>query len=92
MAAEMVLFDAERMWVGLSDGRVIGVPLAWRPRLERATPVSRRASSSARSASIGQRWTRNVSVERLLDGRGDRGRVGLRQREKWWVDAPPYIL
>ena len=29
------------MWVGLSDGRVIGVPLAWFPRLVRATPAER---------------------------------------------------
>ena len=33
VSAETVRFDAERMWVGVSDGRVIGVPLAWFPRL-----------------------------------------------------------
>ena len=29
------------MWVDLSDGRTLGVPLAWFPRLLRATPEQR---------------------------------------------------
>lgn len=29
------------MWVDLSDGRIIGVPLAWFPRLLNATPAQR---------------------------------------------------
>jgi hypothetical protein len=28
ISAETVRFDGGRMWIGLSDGRVIGVPLA----------------------------------------------------------------
>jgi hypothetical protein len=28
-----VEFDEDSMWVSLSDGRVVGVPLAWYPRL-----------------------------------------------------------
>lgn len=28
-----VTFDEGNFWVGLADGRVIGVPLAWYPRL-----------------------------------------------------------
>jgi hypothetical protein len=31
------------VWVGLSDGRVIRVPLAWFPRLLRAAPAEREA-------------------------------------------------
>jgi hypothetical protein len=33
-----VRFDDSQMWVALSDGRTIGVPLAWFPRLAAATP------------------------------------------------------
>ncbi len=35
--ATRVHFDADSMWVNLSDGRVVGVPLAWFPRLLHAT-------------------------------------------------------
>ena len=33
-----VRFDEASMWVTLNDGRVVGVPLAWYPRLLHATP------------------------------------------------------
>lgn len=36
ISAESVGFDKDNMWVSLSDGRTIGVPLAWFPRLLRA--------------------------------------------------------
>lgn len=36
-----VRFDEKNMWVELSDGRTIGVPLAWFPRLLKATPEQR---------------------------------------------------
>jgi hypothetical protein len=32
-----VRFDEDSFWVELSDGRVIGVPLAWFPRLLHGT-------------------------------------------------------
>jgi hypothetical protein len=76
ISAETVRFDAEKMWVGLSDGRVIGVPLAWFPRLKRATPAEREAFEIS---PFGLHWAaldEDVSVEGLLAGRGDRGRVG----------------
>ncbi|MFN8516771.1 MAG: DUF2442 domain-containing protein [Chloroflexia bacterium] len=34
-------FDAERLHVAPSDGREIGVPLDWFPRLQKATPQQR---------------------------------------------------
>lgn len=34
-------FDEDSMWVTLADGRVLGVPLAWFPRLLNATPEQR---------------------------------------------------
>jgi hypothetical protein len=41
--ATSVRFDDDSMWVELSDGRTLGVPLAWFPRLLRATPEQREA-------------------------------------------------
>ena len=41
ISAEAVRFDTTRMWVTLSDGREIGVPLSWFPRLHSATKHSR---------------------------------------------------
>ena len=34
-------FDADVLWVELADGRQLGVPLAYFPRLLRATPAER---------------------------------------------------
>ncbi len=36
ISAEGVTFDADQMWVRLSDGRTLGMPLAWFPRLPHA--------------------------------------------------------
>lgn len=38
-----VRFDADTMWVRLSDGRVLGVPLEWFPRLMAADAAAREA-------------------------------------------------
>jgi hypothetical protein len=59
------------MWVELSDGRTIGVPLAWLPRLLHATPEQREA---VRLSSRGLHWEaldEDVSVAGLLAGLGD---------------------
>jgi len=37
-----VEFDSDTMWLELADGRRLGVPLAYFPRLLRATPAQRR--------------------------------------------------
>lgn len=36
-----VCCDDTMLWITLQDGRVIGAPLAWFPRLIRATPAQR---------------------------------------------------
>jgi hypothetical protein len=41
ISATAVRFDDHMMWVDLTDGRILGVPLAWSPRLLRATPAQR---------------------------------------------------
>jgi hypothetical protein len=66
-----VRFDEDSMWVGLSDGRTIGVPLAWFPRLLRGTPQQR---EQVRMTSLGLHWDvldEDVSVAGLLAGLGD---------------------
>ena len=76
ISAESVRFDADQMWVELSDGRTIGVPLAWFPKLMRASAAEREA---VEVSPFGLHWEgldEDVSVEGLLAGRGDGARVG----------------
>lgn len=40
-SAKSVRFDDNSMWVELSDGRTLGIPLAWFPRLMHADPEHR---------------------------------------------------
>jgi hypothetical protein len=59
------------MWVDLSDGRIVGVPLAWFPRLLRGTPEQR---NEVRLSSRGLHWEaldEDISVAGLLAGLGD---------------------
>ena len=72
ISAEQVRFDDDTMWVDLTDGRTLGVPLAWFPRLLAATPTER---SSVEIGPFGLHWEaldEDVSVEGLLAGQGDR--------------------
>ena len=66
-----VRFDEDSFWVDLSDGRVVGVPLAWFPRLLHGTEEQRK---QVRISSRGLHWDvldEDVSVEALLAGLGD---------------------
>lgn len=66
-----VRFDEHTMWVDLTDGRTIGVPLAWFPRLLNATPAQRGTIELTR---IGLHWDEideDISIAGLLAGRGD---------------------
>ena len=69
--ATRVRFDADSMWVDLSDGRVLGVPLAWFPRLLHASEEER---GKVRISSRGLHWEaldEDVSIAGLLAGLGD---------------------
>ncbi len=71
ISPKRVTFDDDSFWVELSDGRTIGVPLAWYPRLLNATPVQR---SDYELSLHGLHWDaldEDISVEGLLAGRGD---------------------
>jgi hypothetical protein len=68
-----VRFDEDSMWVDLSDGRVLGVPIAWFPRLLNSTPEQR---EQVRLSSRGLHWDaldEDISVAGLLAGLGDQG-------------------
>ncbi len=69
-----VKFDADTMWVSLADGRTIGIPLAFFPRLLDAEPVQR-SKYSISGGGTGLHWDEldeDISVEHLLLGYGDR--------------------
>jgi hypothetical protein len=71
ISATSVRFDEDAMWVELTDGRTLGVPLAWFPRLLRATPVERQQVEISR---LGLHWEaldEDISVAGLLAGRRD---------------------
>ena len=71
ISATEVEFDDNSMWVTLSDGRIIGVPLAWFPRLLSATPAAR---NSVQISPMGLHWEKldeDISIDGLLVGRGD---------------------
>ena len=74
--ATTVRFDDDTMWVDLSDGRTIGVPLAWFPRLLKATPKQR---AQVEIGNYGLHWEaidEDVSVAGLLAGQGAQTRLG----------------
>jgi hypothetical protein len=71
ISATDVRFDEDQMWVGLTDGRTIGVPLAWFPRLLNATPKQRAAVELSRAGLHWEALDEDISVAGLLAGRGD---------------------
>ena len=70
VSATSVRFDEHTMWVELTDGRTLGVPLAWFPRLLRATAGEREQVELSR---VGMHWSaidEDISIEGLLAGHG----------------------
>ncbi|GGC56723.1 DUF2442 domain-containing protein [Marinobacter halophilus] len=71
ISPEKVWFDEDNLWVLLSDGRTIGAPLAWFPRLLRA---SKEELQEFELSVHGIHWDNldeDISVKGLLAGRGD---------------------
>jgi hypothetical protein len=71
ISATSVRFDDASMWVELTDGRTLGVPLAWFPRLLRATSAERDQLEISR---LGLNWEaldEDISIAGLIAGRGD---------------------
>lgn len=67
-----IRFDDHSFWVDLDDGRTLGIPLAWFPRLLHATPEQRAAARLSRAGLHWEEIDEDISVAGLLAGRGDR--------------------
>ena len=71
ISASSVRFDDHSLWLDLSDGRVLGVPLAWFPRLLRASADE---GAGYEISAEGNHWDsldEDISIEGLLAGAGD---------------------
>lgn len=74
--ARTVKFDADTMWIELTDGRQLGVPLAYFPRLYHAS-ASERVKYIISGGGTGLHWDdldEDISVSALLLGVGNRTR------------------
>jgi hypothetical protein len=71
--ASKVTFDADNMWVDLVDGRKLGIPLAYFPRLAKAK-ASERKKYIISGGGVGLHWEdldEDISVSALLFGNVD---------------------
>jgi hypothetical protein len=71
ISATSVRFDDHTMWVDLTDGRTLGVPLAWFPRLLHAAPQQREQVELSRTGLHWEELDEDISIAGLLAGRGD---------------------
>jgi len=72
--ASNIWFDEDNMWLNLSDGRQLSVPLAYFPRLQKATS-QQRAEYEISGGGTGLHWDEideDISVPNLLMGFYDR--------------------
>jgi len=66
-----VRFDDYSFWVELEDGRILGIPLAWFPRLLHGRPDQREAVELSRDGLHWEELDEDISIAGLLAGRGD---------------------
>ncbi|HZT24915.1 MAG TPA: DUF2442 domain-containing protein [Pseudolabrys sp.] len=71
ISATKVRFDEDTMWVDLTDGRTLGVPLAWFPRLLKASPAQRARVELSRTGLHWDDIDEDISIAGLIAGRGD---------------------
>lgn len=79
--AKGLTFDVDTIWVHLADGRQLGVPLAYFPRLLHAT-ADQREHYTISGGGTGLHWDdldEDISVPGLLQGIGDRTRRSSRE-------------
>ena len=72
ISATEIRFDDDTMWVSLDDGRTLGIPLAWFPRLLTADKASRLAYEFSPGGIHWNALGEDISIAGLLAGRGDR--------------------
>ena len=73
-SATAVRFDEANMWVELEDGRILGIPLVWFPRLLKGDKEQRQAYSLSPCGIHWEELDEDISIAGLLAGRGDRTR------------------
>jgi hypothetical protein len=69
--AELVTFDEATMWITLVDGRTLGIPLTWFPRLLGGTPEQRARYEISNGGLHWDELDEDISIDGLLAGRGD---------------------
>jgi hypothetical protein len=67
--ATEVRFDDDAMWVDLDDGRTLGIPLAWFPRLLHATPQQRAEVMISGSGLHWEPLDEDIAIAGLLVGK-----------------------
>ena len=73
-SAKSVRFDDNSMWVDLSDGRILAVPLAWFPRLLHAATEQRLKFEISPNGLHWDELDEDISIAGLLSGTGDLSR------------------
>lgn len=68
-SAKSVQFDDNSMWVELSDGRTLGIPLAWFPRLMHANSAQRQKYELSINGIHWDDLDEDVSIVGLLAGK-----------------------
>lgn len=76
--AKAVRFDEDSMWVDLDDGRTLGTPLAWFPRLFHGSAADRAKVQISPSGLHWEELDEDISIAGLIAGRGDQTRLGRR--------------
>lgn len=66
-----VRFDDAQMWVELEDGRTLGIPLVWFPRLLHATDAQRAGFFLSPDGIHWDEIDEDISIAGLIAGRGD---------------------
>ncbi len=77
ISANALRFDDDNMWVELSDGRTLGIPLAWFPRLLHASPQQREGCEIIHDGLHWDALDEDISISGLLAGNGDLARHRL---------------
>lgn len=79
LAATNITFMTGKMWVDLTDGRTLGLPVSWFPLLDEATPAQRRVFHFTTEGIYWPELNQDLLVRDLLSGNPEtvsRGAVG----------------
>ncbi|MBC7987860.1 MAG: DUF2442 domain-containing protein [Sphingomonadaceae bacterium] len=75
-----VRFDDDQMRVELKDGRTLGIPLAWFPRLHKGSPEDRSEVSISANGLHWEKLDEDISIAGLLAGRRAQTQFPQKQR------------